>query len=674
MAIKENLDKIKNSVQDKIDKIKLDFAIRMSASGGTSFSKKDEKHFMQLLDLYLSGKMRPDELMTFITLAKKYFYHTKKIDPSTALPKTIISKDKDESVRGYYNRSDNIFGITENTFNECVESIQGSDKSILIEMVNTVGHELTHFNQYLTSEAFERLPLEQQHDFDKKTYKVIKDITATELKLETKELLEMDSFMGKYTDSLKSRGLTDETFELLRHTRYLKYSYEKDARGGGIDFLKSFVSLIEKSEFASDKVKTWSTENYKTIEEFEQKETDNEKEIGLELYYNSTGKQILEQIVKDNENKRLEISQNLIYERCVTEIVEQFSYQEKEQFLKKAIAENWPQFANILIKSIKRDPEYLENNKNLQEMLTTSLAKGSFDMGEEKPPLEIKFDNYNRNPIDFSLILTEDNLCECVMNCFSNNNYSGAITISPMIKNKHFLPENIIEHAKAIENSALIIFEKHRALQSLLINLSFEDILKLFDLASRNNLTMLKEFTSTQLHQFPEYHLNRAKYLKEYESDETQFSTQEEIILTGCAEYYEGFYGNQYSKKSQQELIVLQKIRKYFKVAYKEEMKKSETDLESQMAEDTSIQDFLNGDLYMGNDVAKKIVDNKPAYMMLLKTLAEETMTLNGKKVKLNDDNKRNLAALLVSVLHLKACKKELEQNEKTEQQLLERE
>ena len=127
MAIREKLEQIKKSIQDKIDETKLDFAMKRSASGGTSFSKADEKQLMHLIDAYLSGKMKPDEMMNFINLTKKYFYHTKGLDESTVLPKTIIqslSKEDpstginqpDSSTIAAYNRARNVFIINEPTF------------------------------------------------------------------------------------------------------------------------------------------------------------------------------------------------------------------------------------------------------------------------------------------------------------------------------------------------------------------------------------------------------------------------------------------------------------------------------------------------------------------------------------------------------------------------------
>lgn len=699
MAIKETLDKIKKTIQNKIDETKLDFALKRSASGGTSFSKTDEKQLMQLIDLYLSGKMKPDEMMNFINLTKKYFYQTKNLDSSTELPKTIIeslSKTDpstgvslpDNSTVAAYNRARNVFIINESTFQKCLDSISGTDKSYLIDIINFTGHELTHFDQHLTSEAFEKLSPEQQREFDKKTYEVIKDIEGSyETQLDAKSLLEMDSFMGKYAKSMQEFGLGAAHFEVFQKVRYFKYTYERDARNGAIDFSKGFMSLIENSAFASDKVKAWAKENHLSIEKFEQQEiniedavTNKEENKLLENYYGSIGRQALAKIVNDNEHKQFDLSQTLLYKRCIAEIVEHFTFQEKEEYLKIAIARNLPQFANVLIKSIKKDPEYLENNVKLKDMLTTALSNGEFDMGADKPPMKINHGRIYDEAIDYSLLLTEDRLGYCVMSCLDKNNYAGANKISSLIKKNYFSKEHIIEKAKVIEKNNFN--GKEFAIQSLIGNLSFEDTVSLLETAVKNNLPTLKKELFTALNQMPEYHLSRAKVLKNIDltGEDTKYKTHEEMVLIGCSEFYEQYYFNNITAflntdttSQPKKDAALQKVREYFKAIYKQELRAGGKTLESQMEKDNSIQEFLDG-YEFEFDVAKEIVNNKAACLNLLKVLSDETIVVNGKKVALSTDDKTRLARLLTSTLNQREWDRQLAEIENANQQAQERE
>ena len=689
MAIKETLDNLRKRIQDRIDESKLDFVMRRSASGGTNFSKNDEKQLVQLIDAYLSGKMKPDEMMTFINLTKRYFYHTKGFDSSVELPKTIIeavTKEDpstgvtqiDPSTIAAYNRARNVFIINDVTFKKCLESIKGDNKSYLMDIVNFTGHELTHFDQHLSSEAFESLSPEEQRKFDKNTYEVIKDIEGSyETQLDAKSLMDMDTFMGKYTKSMQEFGLSAEHFQFFQRVRYFKYSYERDARNGAIDFGKSFIKLIEGSEFASDKVKAWAVENKDAIERFEQQEIKLEDEILskkehklLDDYYSSIGRQALAKIVNDNEHKPFNVTQSLVYKRCVAEIIEHFTFEEKEQYLKVAIARNLPQFANVIIKSIKKDPEYLENNAKLKDMLTTSLANGVFEMGEGKPPMKINFGNVAGEAIDFSLLLTEDRLGYCVMSCLDKNNYAGASKIAPLIKKNYFSKEHILEKAKVIEKNNL--YGKEFAIKSLLVNLSFEDAVSLLESASRNGLVTLKTELFTVLSQMPEYHLNRAEVLKKvgFLEEETKYKTEEEIILTGCAEFYENFYFNTFlmTEESPQKRAAVQKVREYFKATYKQEVRKGGKALESQLATDSSVQDFLmSGEFEF--ETAKRFAQDRVACLSLLKVLADETLVIDGKKVALNEDTKMKLSRLLISTLSQVEWNRQFAEIEKGEQQ-----
>ena len=691
MAIREKLEQIKKSIQDKIDETKLDFAMKRSASGGTSFSKADEKQLMHLIDAYLSGKMKPDEMMNFINLTKKYFYHTKGLDESTVLPKTIIqslSKEDpstginqpDSSTIAAYNRARNVFIINEPTFKKCLESISGTDKSYLVDIINFTGHELTHFDQHLTSEAFESLSPEQQKDFDKKTYEVIKDIeTSYETQLDAKSLLDMDSFMGKYTKSMQDFGLSIGNFEIFQKVRYFKYTYEKDARNGAVDFSKSFLSLIENSEFASKEAKSWAQQGYESVDRFEQQEITLEnailgsEESGLlDKYYSSIGRQALAKLVNDNEHKSIHYSQSLIYKRCVAEIVEHFNFKEKEDYLKVAIAKNLPQFANILIKSIKKDPEYLENNVRLKDMLTNALSTGEFDMGADKPALKINHGSIYSEAIDYSMLLSEDRLGYCVMNCIDKNSYTGANKLSSLIKKNYFSKEHILEKARAIEKTNS--YEKEYAMQALIVNLSFEDILSLLESVSKENLPSLHKELLTCLNQKPEYHLNKPKVLKKIDltGESTKFVTEDELVLIGCAEYYEKYYFDSFvifeqDPKQPQKDAALQKVRDYFKMTYKEELRHGGKALESQMEKDTVIQDFLTG-FELDFDIAKKVVENKAAYMNLLKALSDGTMMFKGKTLTLDSNDKAKLARLLISTLNQREYDRQLAEIQANEQ------
>lgn len=699
MAIKEKLDKIKKTIQDKIDETKLDFAMKRSASGGTSFSKTDEKQLMQLIDLYLTGKMKPDEMMNFINLTKKYFYHTKGLDSSTVLPKTIIEpltkqdpstgiNKVDENTVAAYNRARNVFIINDSTFKKCLDSIGSTDKSYLIDIINFTGHELTHFDQHLASEAFEKLSPEQQREFDKKTYEVIKDIEGSyETQLDTKSLLEMDSFMGKYAKSMQEFGLGAAHFEVFQKVRYFKYSYERDARNGAIDFSKAFMALIENSSFASENVKTWAKNGHLSIEKFEQQEiniedaiTSKEENKLLENYYGSIGRQALAKLVNDNEHKTFSYSQSLLYKRCVAEIVEHFTFQEKEDYLKVAIARNLPQFANILIKSIKKDPEYLENNVKLKDMLTNALATGEFDMGADKPPMKINHGRVYDEAIDYSMLLTEDRLGYCVMSCLDKNNYCGANKISSLIKKNYFSKEHILEKARVIEKNNFN--GKEFAIKSLIGNLSFDDTVSLLETAVKENLPTLKKELFTALNQMPEYHLSRAKVLKNLDltGEDTKYKTHEEMVLIGCSEFYEQYHFdnatailNTDTASQPKKDAALQKVREYFKAIYKQELRNGGKELESQMEKDNSIQEFLTGFAFEF-DTAKEIVNNKPACLNLLKVLSEGTIMLNGKKTELDDNDKAKLARLLVSTLNQREWDRQLAEIENANEQVQERE
>ena len=116
--------------------------------------------------------------------------------------------------------------------------------------------------------------------------------------------------------------------------------------------------MLENSEFSSDAVKAWAKESKLNIEENEQKEIKLENEIlskdsaqMLEKYYETIGKEVLAQIIKDNENNNFNFSQSLVYKRCLAEIVEKYTFEEKEYFLKIAVSNHLPQFANVVIKS-----------------------------------------------------------------------------------------------------------------------------------------------------------------------------------------------------------------------------------------------------------------------------------------------------------------------------------
>ena len=683
MAVLDKLNEIKKAIQEKFEETKLDFALKKSESAKTTLSKTDEKEMMRLIDSYIAGTMKPEEMLIFINLTKRYFYQVKNLDAGIDLPKTIIETvtkknvltgetEPDTGIVAAYNHARNVFIINVSTLENCIKSIDGENKSVLMDVVNFTGHELTHYEQHLMNEVFEGLSPAEQKNFDKKTYEVIKDIEdGVDLQLDAKTLLEMDSFMGKYTKSMQDFGLSAEHFQVFQKVRYAKYSYERDARSGAIDFTKEFVKLIESSEFASERVKTWAKENQESIERFEQKEITIENEIiskeenkMLERYYQTIGRQVLAKLVNDNENKSFNFNQSMLYKRCVAEIVEHFTYEEKEEYLKIAIAKHLPQFANVIIKSIKRDPNYLEHNEDLKNMLTEGLAKGELAFDEGKTA-KINPGGVNGECIDYSSLLTEDRLGYCVMQSLARNDYASAYKVSSLIKTNYFSKQHILEQSEIIEKNNF--YGKEYAIKALIVNLSFDDIVSLLETAARNNMPTLKAEILSQLNKMPEFHLNRKDVLKKLSkaSGETQFEADEEMILKGCAQfcneyYFSSFLNNLNNKQEPEKEAAMQKIHALYKTVYKQEIKKGGKALESQVLSDSTIKEYLLGSEF-GFQVAERIVDNKVAYLSLLKTLTEDHIMVNGQKFVIGEDDKRKLAELLEAILDQKEFNRKME-------------
>ena len=129
---------------------------------------------MRLIDSYIAGTMKPEEMLIFINLTKRYFYQVKNLDAGIDLPKTIIETvtkknvltgetEPDTGIVAAYNHARNVFIINVSTLENCIKSIDGENKSVLMDVVNFTGHELTHYEQHLMNEVFEGLsPAEQK--------------------------------------------------------------------------------------------------------------------------------------------------------------------------------------------------------------------------------------------------------------------------------------------------------------------------------------------------------------------------------------------------------------------------------------------------------------------------------------------------------------------------------
>ena len=157
---------------------------------------------------------------------------------------------------------------------------------------------------------------------------------------------------------------------------------------------------------------------------------------------------------------------------------------------------------------------------------------------------------------------------------------------------------------------------------------------------------------------------------RELTEEETKYKTEEEIIMAGCAAYYENYYFESLlnANNTPQNNAAIQKVCEYFKSIYKAELRAGGKSLAEQMSKDTSIQDFLTG-FEFDFEVAKQIVNNRAACLNLLKAISEGTIVINGTKTNIDNNDKIRLTQLLTSTLAQREWDRQLAEIEKTTMQ-----
>lgn len=295
--------------------------------------------------------------------------------------------------------------------------ISFSDINIL-ELFNSIGHELRHWKQNCLAYKFSTLDIETQQKFDGTIHHFMDDFT-NKTKLSSKNYEKLADFLFPYyQDTLEDENITDLYFEIIEHGAYLNLAHERDARQGGMEFVDFLTNEYCKHPLLDDKQKVVYINNFKDIKKHFERTNNYENEVlkmfaDFENAFNASKEEILELAKQYNNIFNIEFSQNLndidplTYSRALKILIKDKTLEEKREMLKNAIFNGYSILANNLITSIVEDKDYQAYKEKIEEDIYKYLIKSS--LNDSTLDYGLTSISYNMN---YKKILSEKMLME----------------------------------------------------------------------------------------------------------------------------------------------------------------------------------------------------------------------------------------------------------------------
>lgn len=240
-----------------------------------------KQKMFEIIEKYQNNTITEDDVKILTEILIKNNPYTNYSNDITISFEKLSEEEK--STNAYYlNTNKNITINTEyiaKVNKKSYNTIQKSPSVSLIEFMNTIFHELRHYNQHNnTNQLNIELGKEQTEiivNSLKEGYKEERDYSENFVKDYVK--LFKEGFSGEFSENLSDEENIEDIVNEIRNSFYYREAYEFDARQSAIKISRGFIRDIFNDPNTPDSIKDWCKEDalfLKKIEENEEFQND----------------------------------------------------------------------------------------------------------------------------------------------------------------------------------------------------------------------------------------------------------------------------------------------------------------------------------------------------------------------------------------------------------------
>ncbi len=354
-----------------------------------TFSKEDESKFINyLFNVIYNDKPKFSDMKSLINLLIKFCTAKNYPDVNIVKPIVDINQFMEERESGSYSDYFNLININSKLFENFANKDLYERISILINLFDTVGHEMRHYYQNFLTINYNEMKKVNREYIDEKSYEAIKsfDNYFAPKDEDIKNMLDyLEPFMDK-----KIRYESDESknkhIEKISFAIYYSLYAEQEAREAGNDFAEQIIDYVLKSDKVDEEGKYYFGyfKDWANRKKYQLNVSLRESKHQINAFNTNFEKISLENIlniVNDFEgpqfkSKSMDIGQ---YKLMLRLLLKPKSLEEKKVLLKNAIYYGYSQFIGILTDSISHDEYFKEEKQNIDDFCFSCLIGDAYE-------------------------------------------------------------------------------------------------------------------------------------------------------------------------------------------------------------------------------------------------------------------------------------------------------
>lgn len=646
-----------------IFEVKLSYYISIirSATVEDKAKKENLKLIKSYMKMYEQNTMTKDQLKMFCAVIVDYCHNTRHANCS--LPTPILEFEQiDPDTCGQYQKTNKI------TVNESYLDLilAKKDKSI-VDLINTIGHEMEHYEQNSRLNDYDKMTAKQQATVDEKSKKII-DSYKNYFKLNEADVETLCRVLAPYRlkDYKSDKDFTPPAAfcALASFSSYYSISSEIDARKEGVAFSLDLMNELEKSGAEKTifskvfnylkKDKSGDLSSLLNEEKIKQNNIKNKEEEYTQ--HSTNNMNMMAKSFTANEKVILDIARrvesyngdlghlnNAHYTNALKYLIKTKTLEEKKDLLKNAIFNGYNRIIGVLTDSISSDMDF---KKNIEDISNFTL-----DCLNNRPHDETSIESLNAYYCDYSKIMTPkqfeqlvgETLNKSVMNAKGlilfndcNNLSTDAILSYQNIAKKAGMAGKDFNEYILLHSS---IQKKIELLQSNQVDKSnLEIITRLIkqDPSFKENAEEIESLLQT----------NQKRIAKDEQSKIPNSNTQDRKIMALYSKYMLNFYDDKLQNNGENTNYsefkkINDKMLKYLKL---KDVKIGD-DLEISYSDMSMIEINL-----FNRDELNELRANKGAMRKLAYILGSGVYYMNGEKVNLTQSQQVGLAKLLAKL------------------------
>jgi len=237
--------------------------------------RESKQKFFQIIEKYKNDTLAIDDVKLLTEIIVKYNPYLKS-NYNVGLEYEVLTEDNNKTA-AFYTNSENKIVINLNYVNNLLLPTNSKTKVSLVDYLNTIFHELRHYNQFnnkaLLEDDWDKENIEKIIQSLKKSYseenKYPKDFVSNFVNLF------QEGFKGEFSNNLTDEKNITYIIDEIMESFYLRDACEYDARQAAIKITRSFIRDVYTDKSSPSYVADWCKSDAVYLKEIEDRESIN---------------------------------------------------------------------------------------------------------------------------------------------------------------------------------------------------------------------------------------------------------------------------------------------------------------------------------------------------------------------------------------------------------------